>query len=100
MPAFGVGIGTPVPRTEDVRLVQGLGRYTDDVDVSRVAVLHVVRSPHAAACIRRIDVAAARAAPGTLAVLTGTDVVAENFAPFSSRVQRQSRNGKPNFVPP
>src|SRR5262249_29664180 len=97
---FSVGIGKPSPRTEDFRLLQGLGCYTDDIDLSRAAVLHVVRSPHAAARILKLDVSAARAAPNVLAVLTGADAVTENFAPFSSRVQRHARDGRPNFVPP
>ncbi|MGE3148412.1 MAG: xanthine dehydrogenase family protein molybdopterin-binding subunit [Pseudorhodoplanes sp.] len=89
-----------MPRTEDARLVRGFGRYTDDVDVQRPAFLYVVRSPHAAARIRAIDASAARAAPGVLAVLTGTDVLKENFAPFNTRVRRTRANGEANFVPP
>lgn len=100
MRELGVGVGNPVPRTEDFRLISGGGCYTDDLEVSRAAVLHVVRSPHTAARIRSIDVAAARTAPGVLAVLTGADIVAENFAPFASRVHRRRENGEPNFVPP
>ena len=94
------GIGKPVRRSEDMRLVSGLGRYTDDVDLDRAASLYIVRSPHAAARIVSIDASEARAAPGVLAVLTGADVVAEKFAPLPSRVQRHKANGEPNFVPP
>ena len=94
------GIGQPVPRSEDARLTSGLGRYTDDLDVGQAASLYLVRSPHAAARIVSIEVSAARAAPGVLAVLTGDDVLAENFAPLPSRVQRHKGNGEPNFVPP
>jgi len=70
------GIGRPVPRSEDARLIGGLGRYTDDVDLGPAAWLYLVRSPHAAARIVGIDAEAARNAPGVLAVLTGADVVA------------------------
>ena len=94
------GIGASIPRSEDLRFICGLGRYTDDVPVSSAARLTVVRSPHAAARIRRIDVGAARSAPGVLAVFTGADVLRENIAPFSSRVQRHRADGRPNFVPP
>jgi carbon-monoxide dehydrogenase large subunit len=62
-----------VRRVEDPRLVQGLGRYSDDVTLPRQAYAVVVRSPHAHARIRGIDPAAARRAPGVLAVLTGAD---------------------------
>lgn len=94
------GIGRPVPRSEDARLTTGLGRYTDDIDLGPTSSLYVVRSPHAAARIVNIDVAAAKAAPGVLAVLTGEDVLTEKFAPFPSRVQRHKANGEPNYVPP
>ena len=66
-------IGRPLPRFEDLRLVRGQGRYTDDVSMPAQAFAVFVRSPHAHARIRRIDTAAARARPGVLAVLTGRD---------------------------
>src|SRR5688572_126906 len=95
-----MGIGNPVPRTEDARLLRGLGRYADDIDPSATASLYVLRSPHAAARILKVDTTAARAAPGVLAVLTGADAVKENFALFPSRVPRHKPNGEPNYVPP
>src|SRR5471030_1555121 len=67
------GIGQPVSRFEDPRLVRGGGRYVDDITLPGMAFGHVLRSPHAHAKIRSIDVAAAKAAPGVLAVLTGAD---------------------------
>ena len=94
------GIGRPVPRSEDARLIGGLGRYTDDVDLGPAAWLYLVRSPHAAARIVGIDAEAARNAPGVLAVLTGADVVAAKLGTLPSRVQRHNANGEPNFVPP
>src|SRR3569833_3164998 len=94
------GIGKAVTRSEDARLTGGLGRYTDDIDLGGTAALYLVRSPHAAARIVGIDVEAARAAPGVLAVLTGEDVRSRNFAPLPSRVHRHKANGEPNFVPP
>ena len=95
-----LGLGQAVPRTEDLQLLRGLGRYTDDIVLARETHLHVLRSAHAAARIRAIDTTAARAAPGVLAVLTGEDAAKENFGSFVSRVQRVRRDGKPNFVPP
>ena len=93
-------IGQPVPRSEDSRLIGGLGRYTDDIDPGSSASLYLVRSPHAAARLVSIDISAARGAPGVLAVLTGPDVVAANLGTLPSRVQRHKANGEPNFVPP
>src|SRR5690242_14074704 len=70
-------IGKPLPRLEDLRLVAGKGRYTDDIAAPGAAWAHVVRSPHAHAAIRRIDAAAAATAPGVLAVLTAADYRAD-----------------------
>src|SRR5882672_664671 len=94
------GIGQSLPRSEDLRLLRGRGRYTDDIVLPRQAVLYVLRSPHAAARIRAIDAAAARRAPGVLTVLTGEDAQADGLGTFTSRVTRPRPDGRPNFVPP
>ena len=73
------GIGQSVLRVEDHRLVQGQGSFTGDIDLSGQAWMQIVRSPHANARIRRIDVDAALSAPGVLSVLTGSDYEAEGF---------------------
>src|SRR4030095_10314213 len=62
------GIGQPARRLEDPHLVQGLGRYSDDVSLPRQVWGVVVRSPHAHARIRTVDARKALAAPGVLAV--------------------------------
>jgi carbon-monoxide dehydrogenase large subunit len=76
----GTGLGAPVRRVEDERLLTGRGRYADDVAVPNIAFAHIVRSPHAHAHIRDIDKRAALAAPGVLAVLTGEDLAREKIA--------------------
>jgi len=73
-------IGQPLRRKEDLRLVTGSGRYSDDVSLPGQAYAFILRSPHAHARIRKIDTAAARAMPGVLAVLTGADVKADGLA--------------------
>ena len=65
------GIGQHVPRTEDPRLLTGRGTYVDDIVLPRMAHAAIVYANAAHADIRRIDTAAAAAAPGVLAVLTG-----------------------------
>jgi carbon-monoxide dehydrogenase large subunit len=75
----GPYIGRPMPRFEDLRLVRGAGRYSDDISVPGQAYAVFVRSPHAHATIKRIDTSAARAMPGVIAVLTGTDYVADGL---------------------
>ena len=65
------GVGQPIRRLEDVRLLTGKGRYQDDQTLPRQTWCVFVRSPHAHARIRSIDTAAAAAAPGVVAVYTG-----------------------------
>ena len=72
-------IGKPLRRKEDLRLLTGGGRFSDDVNLPGQAYAYVLRSPHAHARIRMIDTAAARAMPGVLAVLTGADVKADGL---------------------
>ena len=63
------GIGQPVRRKEDVRLLTGSGHYGDDLALPRMVHAAFVRSPHAHARIRSMDKTAALAVPGALAVL-------------------------------
>jgi carbon-monoxide dehydrogenase large subunit len=67
-------VGRSVRRREDARLLQGRGAYVADVQRPRALHLAVVRSPHAHARIRAIDVAPARACPGVADVVTFHDV--------------------------
>jgi aerobic carbon-monoxide dehydrogenase large subunit len=83
--AKGNGIGQPVPRKEDLRLITGQGRYTDDLGLEGQAYAAMVRSPHAHAVIRSIDIEAARAVPGVLAVLTGADFIADRLNPIPNK---------------
>ncbi len=66
-------VGAKIHRREDPRLVTGHGRYTDDLTRTNLTHLAVVRSPHAHAKIRSIDVGAAKKAPGVLGVFTARD---------------------------
>ena len=77
--ATGTGIGQPVRRREDLRLITGQGRYTDDLKLPGQAYAAMVRSPHAHAVLRAIDTTAARAVPGVIAVLTGKDWIADGM---------------------
>jgi aerobic carbon-monoxide dehydrogenase large subunit len=66
-------IGQSVSRFEDPRLLKGGGRYVGDMVLPGMAFGYVLRSPHAHARIRSIDVSRAQAAPGVSAILTGAD---------------------------
>src|SRR6201997_4069638 len=67
-------IGRSVPRPNLTRLTQGRGQYVSDVVLPRMVHVAFVRSPHAHARIAAIDSAAARKAPGVVAVVTGTEL--------------------------
>ncbi len=75
-------IGRPLTRKEDLRLLTGAGRFSDDVSLPGQAYAVFVRSPHAHARIRAIDTVAARSMPGVLAVLAGTDADADGLKPI------------------
>jgi aerobic carbon-monoxide dehydrogenase large subunit len=81
-PANGSGIGAPVRRREDLRLVRGAGRYTADENLPGQVYAVMVRSPHAHAHIRGIKKDEALAVPGVLAVLTGADFLADGLKPI------------------
>ena len=73
------GIGQAVPRKEDPRFLTGRGRYVDDIELPRMTVGYLLRSPHANAKIASIDVAEAKDAPGVHAVLTADDYKADGL---------------------
>src|SRR5712691_7432145 len=66
-------IGAKIHRREDPRLVSGEGRYIDDFTRPGTVFLSVVRSPHAHARIKSIDITAASKAPGVVAIYTHKD---------------------------
>jgi carbon-monoxide dehydrogenase large subunit len=76
------GIGQPVRRKEDIRLLTGRGSFADDVHLPGLANAVIVRSPHAHANIASVNKAAALASPGVLAVLTGHDYVTDGLEPI------------------
>jgi carbon-monoxide dehydrogenase large subunit len=66
--------GSGIRRREDPRLLTGGAMYTDDLTLPNMVHAVMVRSPHAHARIKRIDVAAARSAPGVVAAYIGADI--------------------------
>jgi carbon-monoxide dehydrogenase large subunit len=93
-------LGQSVTRFEDVALVQGRGRYADDVRLENELHAYVLRSPHAHAAIRRIDTTAARTAPGVLAVLTGADVKADGLGDIPCMIPVTNPDGTPRGETP
>jgi carbon-monoxide dehydrogenase large subunit len=73
-------IGQPVRRREDVRLLTGNGRFSDDWSIEGQAYMVVVRSSHAHAVLRGIDTVEASSMPGVLGIFTGADCVADGLS--------------------
>jgi carbon-monoxide dehydrogenase large subunit len=67
-------VGSPLKRPDDPRILTGRGRYVDDIVLPRMVHVAFVRSVHAHARIAGVDLAAARRAPGVVAVVAGEDI--------------------------
>ena len=92
------GIGQPVLRSEDPKLVQGRGTYTDDINRPGQAYAVLVRSRDAHGIIRSIDTAAAKGMPGVLAVLTSEDL--KGYGGLKCLLPLKGRDGSPiKFTP-
>lgn len=92
-------VGQPVSRKEDPILVQGQGRYTDDVNLPGQAYAAMVRSTVAHGVIKSIDTEAARAMPGVLAVYTAADLDAAGYGNIKCIVAFPNRDGSPIRIP-
>ena len=86
-------IGQPVPRKEDPTLVQGMGRYTDDINLPGQAYAVLVRSAIAHGVINGIETEDAKAMPGVLGVYTGHDLAAMGYAKMGSGMSFKQRDG-------
>jgi aerobic carbon-monoxide dehydrogenase large subunit len=94
------GIGAPLRRVEDRRFLLGRGKFVADIDLPGALDCVLVRSPHAHARIRAIDVSAAIATPGVVAVFTGADMAADGVLPMRPLWVIRSRDGKEMAQPP
>jgi carbon-monoxide dehydrogenase large subunit len=91
------GIGQPVTRFEDPRLLRGEGSFIADTDLPGQAHLVLVRSPHAHARIASVDAAAALAAPGVLGVFTAEDLARDGLRTTAPTLKRSRPDGAPMF---
>jgi aerobic carbon-monoxide dehydrogenase large subunit len=102
------GIGKPVRRREDARLLTGGGRFADETNLPGQSYACMVRSPHAHALIASIDTGPAEGMPGVIAVLTGSDAERDGLQPIPHRpvpanpheVPLKSGDGSPFFLAP
>ncbi len=99
MNAVFEGIGASVRRKEDLRFISGKGRYTDDIN--RPGQLHAIikRSDRPHAKIIAIDTAAAKAAPGVVAVYTGEDLQATGMGGVPCGWGIKNKDGSPMAEP-
>jgi len=89
------GIGASVKRSEDIRFITGKGHYVDDINRPGQAHAYFLRSPHAHATIDKIDAAAAREAPGVVAIYTGDDIAADKVGGLICGWMIHSKDGSP-----
>ena len=89
-------VGQPVTRVEDERFLTGRGSFLGDFNLAGQAHMVVLRSPHAHAVIRGVDVATARAAPGVLGVYSATDLD-DDLGTTAVTIKRQRADGTPMF---
>jgi len=94
------GIGQPVRRFEDRRLLSGNGRFQSDNNLHGQLYAYVLRSPHAHARICKFDLAAAQDAPGVALILTEADLVQANLGVMGVPFQRKRPDGSPMFARP
>lgn len=93
-------IGQSVKRVEDKRFTTGKGKYTDDIKLVGMTHAHIVRSPYAHANIKSIDIDAALAHPGVVAIFTGKDIAAAGINGVPAGWQVNFKDGTTMKEPP
>ena len=74
--------GDSMRRVEDEVLITCKGEFTDDLKFPDMVYLHLVRSPHARAAVKKIDARVARSMPGVLDIYTSEDLVKDGVNPY------------------
>ncbi len=92
-------IGKPLQRREDYRFLTGAGQYTDDVVQAHQTYAAFLRSPHAHARIRSIDVSKAAKAPGVVKIFTGADIAESKIGGLPCGWLIHSKDGTPMKEP-
>src|SRR2546421_7870111 len=69
-----MSIGARFPKQDGVAKADGSGIYADDIALPRMLHAKILRSPHAHARVRSIDVSAAEAFPGVVGTLVGAEL--------------------------
>src|SRR4051812_36748716 len=66
--------GAPVPRLQDDRLVNGTGRYVDDLSLPKMLHVALLRSTHPSARLAELNLTAAKAVPGVVEIFSYRDL--------------------------
>ncbi len=99
-PSTRFGSGKSVRRVEDDSLLTGRDLFTDNFSLPGQACLMFLRSPHAHARITALDVAAARAMPGVVAIVTGAELVHAGVKPLPVSPDFKRADGSKTAAPP
>ena len=93
------GIGASVRRKEDHRFLSGHGNYTDDINRPGQLYAVIRRSDRPHAKLLSVGTAAAKAAPGVVAVFTGADLEADGVGGVPCGWQIHNKDGSPMAEP-
>ena len=99
------GIGAPVPRVEDRRLLTGAGQYSDDMNRPDQVYAVMVRSEQAHAMLHRVTAGIAGSMPGVLAILSGQHWLDDGLNPMPAwgnpkDVELKNHDGREIFYTP
>ena len=93
-------IGSKVERKEDKKFLTGKGRYTADINFANQTYAYFVRSPHARAQIKSVDISKASKSKGVIKILTGEDLANDKIGGLIAGWKIVSQDGKDMKVPP
>ena len=93
------GMGQPIRRVEDKRFLTGSGQFTDDLNLPNQAYMAVLRSPHAHAILKSIDITEAAVCTGVLGIFTNSDLEAAGFTGIPHDIVPPASDGTEANVP-
>ena len=92
-------IGSKIERKEDKKFLTGKGRYTADINLVHQSYAAFVRSPHARAKIKGVNITKAEKSPGVIKIFTGEDTAKEKIGGLIAGWKIVSQDGKDMKVP-
>ena len=92
-------VGSRVERKEDKRFLTGKGRYTADINIVNQTYAAFVRSPHARAQIKKVDISKALKSSGVVEILTGEEIATDKIGGLIAGWAIRSEDGTEMKVP-